>query len=110
MEGKEKEKKERKRERKKERDKKKERKKEKKHTDSIVRIRACASLQTVSFACLKLHHAAKETKHKIPPISECRDQSRDPPTEKETLLRRLQMQIRVKKVTLIVQISFAEKK
>ena len=32
-----------------------------------------------------------------------------PTVLKETLLTRLQMQIRVRKVTLIVQISFAEK-
>ena len=37
----------------------KERKKDKKHTDSIARIRARASRPAVSFACLKLHHAAK---------------------------------------------------
>ena len=58
--------------------KRKERKKEKKHTNSIARIRARASPPTVSFACLKLHHAAKETKHKIRSVSECEDQSRDP--------------------------------
>ena len=64
--------------------KRKERKKDKKHTNSIARIRARASSSnsspTVSFACLKLHHAAKETKHKIRSISECQDQSRDPPS------------------------------
>ena len=37
----------------------KERKKEEKHTNSIARIRPRASRPTVSFACLKLHHAAK---------------------------------------------------
>ena len=37
----------------------KERKKDKKHTNSIARIRARASRPAVSFACLKLHHAAK---------------------------------------------------
>ena len=58
----------------------KERKKEKKHTNSTARIRARASPPTVSFACLKLHHAAKETKHKLRSISECQDQSRDPPS------------------------------
>ena len=41
-----------------ERERKKERKKEKKHTNSIARIRAGASPPTVSFTCLKLHHAA----------------------------------------------------
>ena len=49
--------------------KRKERKKKKKHTNSIARIRARASPPTVSFACLKLHHAAKETKYKIRSIS-----------------------------------------
>ena len=51
--------------------KRKERKKEKKHTNSIARIRARASPPAViSFARLKLYHAAKETKYKIPSISE----------------------------------------
>ena len=49
----------------------KERKKDKKHTDSIARIRARASRPAVSFACLKLHHAAKETKYKTRSISKC---------------------------------------
>ena len=50
----------------------KKRKKEKKHTNSIARIRARASPPAViiSFARLKLYHAAKETKYKIPSISE----------------------------------------
>ena len=50
--------------------KRKERKKEKKHTNSIAWIWARASRPAVSFACLKLHHAAKETKYKIGSISE----------------------------------------
>ena len=50
--------------------KRKERKKDKKHTNSITWILACASPPAVSFACLKLHHAAKETKYKIGSISE----------------------------------------
>ena len=52
--------------------KKKKRKKVKKHTNSIARIQARASPPAViiSFACLKLYHAAKETKYKIPSISE----------------------------------------
>ena len=63
--------KEREQEKKKERGRKKERKKEKKHTNSIARIRAGASPPAViSFARLKLYHAAKETKYKIPSISE----------------------------------------
>ena len=49
----------------------KKRKKEKKHTNLIARIRARASSPAViSFAHLKLYHAAKETKCKIPSISE----------------------------------------
>ena len=40
--------------------------KEKKHTNSFARIRARASPPAViSFARLKLYHAAKETKYKI---------------------------------------------
>ena len=35
--------------------------------------------------------------------------SRDPPSEKETLLTWFQKQIKVKKVTLILQLSFARK-
>ena len=50
--------------------KRKERKKEKNHTNSIARIRACASPPAVSFACLKLHHAAKGKKYQICSISE----------------------------------------
>ena len=58
-------------------------------------------------AWLKSHHAAKKTKYKIRSISEyCHEQLRDPPSEKERLLTRFQMQI---KVTLIVKISFAKK-
>ena len=45
-------------------------KKEKKHTNSIARFQARASSPAVSFACLKLHHAAKEKKYKICSISE----------------------------------------
>ena len=44
--------------------KRRERKEGKKHTNSIARIRALASRPAVSFACLKLHHAAKKTKYK----------------------------------------------
>ena len=50
--------------------KRKERKEGKKHTNSIARIRALASRPAVSFACLKLHHAAKKTKYKTRLISE----------------------------------------
>lgn len=49
----------------------KKRMKEKKHTNSFARIRARASPPAViSVARLKLYHAAKETKYKIPSISE----------------------------------------
>ena len=70
--------------------KRKERKEGKKHTNSISRIRARASRPAVSFACLRLHHAAKKTKYKTRLIS-------DPPSEKDTLLTRFQMQIRFRK-------------
>ena len=49
---------------------KRKRKEGKKHTNSIARIRALASRPAVSFACLKLHHAAKKTKYKTRSISE----------------------------------------
>ena len=51
----------------------KERKKEKKHTNSFARIieaRASSPAVIISFARLKLYQAAKETKYKIPSISE----------------------------------------
>ena len=50
----------------------KERKKEKKHTNSIARIieARASSPAVISFARLKLYQAAKETKYKIPSISE----------------------------------------
>ena len=50
--------------------KRKERQKNKKHTNLIARIRARVSRPAVSFACLKLYHAAKKTKYKIRSISE----------------------------------------
>ena len=51
--------------------KKTERKKYKKHANSIARIiRAHTSRLAVSFACLKLHHAAKKTQYKTRSISE----------------------------------------
>ena len=40
--------------------KRKERKEDKKHTNSMSRTRDRASRPAVSFACLKLHHAAKK--------------------------------------------------
>ena len=48
--------------------KRKERKEDKKSTNSIARIPA--SRPADSFACLKLHHAAKKTKYKTRLISE----------------------------------------
>ena len=60
----------------------KKRKKEKKHTNSIARIRARASPPAViSFARLKLYNAAKETKYKIPSISEGVFLSANPKTD-----------------------------
>ena len=50
--------------------KRKDRKKEKKHTNLIARIQARASSPAISFACLKLHHAAKGKKYKICSISQ----------------------------------------
>ena len=41
------------------------RKKERQKANSIARIRARASRPAVSFACLKLHHAAKLQENKI---------------------------------------------
>ena len=85
-------------------------KKEKKHTNSIARIQARASSPAVSFACLKLHHAAKEKSTRYVRSLNIMSRSITLPTDlKETLLARFQMQIWVKKVTLIVKIFFAEK-
>ena len=56
--------------------KRKERKKDKKYTNSIAWILARTSPPAVSFACLKLHHAAKETKYRIGSISEYYNMSR----------------------------------
>ena len=58
--------------RKRKRKEKKERKKEQTLTNSIARIRACASRSAaaVGFACLKLHHAAKKAKYKTRSIFE----------------------------------------
>ena len=78
--GKKRKRKERKKERKKERE--KERKKEKKHTNSIAWICARTSPPAVSFACLKLHHVAKETKFKIGSISEYMSRSNTRPVLK----------------------------
>ena len=60
--------------------KRKERKKEKNHTNSIARIRACAPPPAVSFACLKLHHAAKGKTYQICSISEYMSRSITCPT------------------------------
>ena len=83
-------------------------KKEKKHTNSIARIRARASPPTVSFACVKLHNAVK--KKKIQDMLDlwilCHDQSREPPSHTSHSVSNAN---KGEKVTLIVQISFAEK-
>ena len=57
---------------KKEEKKEKKREKEKKHTNSVARIieARASSPAVISFARLKLYQAAKETKYKIPSISE----------------------------------------
>ena len=91
--------------------KRKEKKKEKNHTNSIASIRACAPPPAVSFACLKLHHAAKGKKYRICSISEYMSRSITCPT----VLKRNTSHVvsnanKGKKVTLIVQISFAGKK
>ena len=60
-------------------------------------IQARTSSSAVSFACLKLHHAAKEHKtHKICSISESINHATHRGL-KETLLAWFQMQIRVRK-------------
>ena len=64
---------------------KKKRKKDrdKKHTNSTARIGARASWPAVSFACLKLHYAAKnKTQDTFDLRILCQEQSRDPPSEK----------------------------
>ena len=74
-------------------------KKEKKHTNSIARFQARASSPAVSFACLKLHHAAKEKKYKYVRSLNVMSRAitRTTVVLKETLLAWFQMQIRVKK-------------
>ena len=69
-----KEKKERERERKKER--------EKAHKLDCLDLCSRACLPAVSFACLKLHHVAKETKFKIGSISEYMSRSNTRPVLK----------------------------
>ena len=90
----------------------KKRKKEKKHTNSIARIRARASPPAViSFARLKLYHAAKETKYNIPSISEHYVTITEPTVWKRNTSHVVSnVNKGKKKVKLIVQISFAEKK
>ena len=51
--------------------KRKKRKVDKKHTNSMSRTQDRASRPAVSFAYLKVHHAAKNTKYKTRSISEC---------------------------------------
>ena len=96
--------------------KRKERKKESEKEDKLncqERIRTCSSSPAVSFACLKLHHAAKETKYKIRSMSELYYIRITRPTvwKRNTSHAVLNAnKLGLKKVNLIVQISFAEKK
>ena len=79
--------------------KRKERKGNKNDTNSIASIRARTSRPPISFACLKLDHAAKKTKYKIHSISEyyVTNNHATHRLKKETLLTRFQVQIKVKK-------------
>ena len=94
----------------------KERKKEREKVDKLNcqdRMRARASPPAVSFTCLKLHHAAKETKYKICSISQLYYIRITRPTvwKRNTSHAVLNAnKLGLKKVNLIVQISFAEKK
>ena len=63
----------------------------------------------VSFPCLKRHHTATKTKYKIRSISEYHVKVTRPTVWKRNAPARFQMQMKVKEVKLIVQISFAEK-
>ena len=74
------------------------------------RVRALASSPAVSFACLKLHHAAKETKYKIRSMSELYYIRITRPTVwKRNTSHAVLNANNGKKVKLIVQMSFAEK-
>ena len=91
--------------------KRKERKKEKNHTNSIARIRACASPPAVGFACLKLHHAAKGKNTRYVRSLNIMSRSITRPTvlKRNTSHAVSNANKGKKKVTLIVQISFAGK-
>jgi len=76
-------------------------------------IRTCSSSPAVNFACLKLHNAAKETKHKIRSISELYYIRITRPTVWKRNTSHLVLnanKLGLEKVKLIVHISFAEKK
>ena len=96
--------------------KRKERKKESEKEDKLNcqdRIRICSSSPPVRYACVKLHHAAKETKDKIRSMSELNYIRITRPTvwKRNTSHAVLNAnKLGLKKVNLIVQISFAEKK
>ena len=89
----------------------KKRKKDKKHTKLDCQDSSSRSLPAVGFACLKLHHAAKKTKYKTHSISEyyVRNNHAIHRLEKKHFSHGFKRKWDVKKVTLIVQISFAEK-
>ena len=93
--------------------KRKEKKKESEKEDKLNcrdRVRALASSPAVSFACLKLHHAAKETKYKIRSMSELYYIRITRPTVwKRNTSHAVLNANNGKKVKLIVQMSFAEK-
>ena len=93
--------------------KRKEKKKESEKEDKLNcrdRVRALASSPAVSFACLKLHHAAKETKYKICSISQLYYIRITRPTVwKRNTSHAVLNANNGKKVKLIVQMSFAEK-
>ena len=97
----------------KEKEEKKRKKKESEKEDKLNcldRVRALASSPAVSFACLKLHHAAKETKYKICSISQLYYIRITRPTVwKRNTSHAVLNANNGKKVKLIVQMSFAEK-
>ena len=88
---------------------KRKRKEDKKHTNSIARIRARASRPAVSFACLKLHHAAKKTKYKTSLVSEYYVRNNHATLRLKNTSQTVSNANKIKKVKLIVQIAFAEK-
>ena len=89
----------------------KKRKKDKKHTkldcqDSSSRFSASCWLRVPETSPRSKENKIQDT---FDIWILCQEQLRNPPSGKETLLTRFQTQMRCKKVTLIVQISFAEK-